>query len=249
MRGTQSDKGSGLSTQARRDAKRGLESLQPFDIPLKSAPARRRRGLGQILASAMAQNRKPARPSPTGFLSEYPCFRSVLWRVAGSFIEKGSGVMSRTTRATLALARLGVKFTLHTYDYDPDADRIGLQAAEALGIEPRRMLKTLMAEVDGKPVCVVVPSDREVSMKKLATAFGGKAANMVRPADAERLTGYHVGGISPFGQKKRVPVAIDQAALAQTSVYLNGGQRGLQIEIDPNDAVRALDAIVLEITG
>src|SRR5712664_1827033 len=143
--------------------------------------------------------------------------------------------MSKTTRATLALAKLGVKFTLHSYDYDPGADRIGLQAAEALGIEPRRLLKTLMAEVDGKPVCVVVPSDREVSMKQ--------------PADAERLTGYHVGGISPFAPKKRVPVAVDQAALAETSVYLNGGQRGLQIELDPNDAVRALDAIVQPLTG
>jgi Cys-tRNA(Pro)/Cys-tRNA(Cys) deacylase len=111
------------------------------------------------------------------------------------------------------------------------------------------MLKTLMAEVDGKPVCVVVPSDHEVSMKKLAAAFGGKAANMMRPADAERLTGYHVGGIRPFAQKKRVPVAIDVVALIETSVYLNGGQRGLQIELDPNDAVRALDAIVQPLTG
>ena len=157
--------------------------------------------------------------------------------------------MSKTTRATLALTRLGVKFTLHTYDYDPDADRIGLQAAEALGIEPRRMLKTLMAEVDGKPVCVVVPSDREVSMKKLATAFGGKAANMMRAADAERLTGYHVGGISPFAQKKRIPVAIEQSALAERSVLINGGQRGLQIELDPNDAVSALDATVQALTA
>ena len=157
--------------------------------------------------------------------------------------------MSKTTRATLALTRLGVKFALHAYDYDSSADRIGLQAAQALRIEPQRVLKTLMAEVDGKPVCVVVPSDREVSMKKLAAAFRGKAANMMRPADAERLTGYHVGGISPFAQKKRVPVAIDQAALAQTSIYLNGGQRGLQIEIDPKDAIRALDAIVVETTG
>ena len=157
--------------------------------------------------------------------------------------------MSKTTRATLALTRLGIKFALHAYDYDPSADRIGLQAAQALRIEPQRVLKTLMAEVDGKPVCVVVPSDREVGMKKLAAAFRGKAANMLRPADAERLTGYHVGGISPFAQKKRVPVAIEQSALAQTTVYLNGGQRGLQIEIDPTDAVRALDAIVLEITG
>ena len=156
---------------------------------------------------------------------------------------------SKTTRATLALASLGVKFALHAYDYDPTADRIGLQAAAALGIAPRRVLKTLMAEVDGRPVCVVVPSDREVSMKKLAAAFAGKAANMMRPADAERLSGYHVGGISPFAQKKRVPVAIDPAALAESSVYLNCGQRGLQIELDPADAVRALGAIVQPLTG
>src|SRR5712692_320718 len=157
--------------------------------------------------------------------------------------------MSKSTRATLALNKVGVNFTLHCYDYNPDAERIGLQAAETIGIEPRRVLKTLMAEVDGKPVCVIVPSDREVSMKKLAAAFHGKTAKMMRPADAERLTGYHVGGISPFAPKKRVPVAIDQAALAETSVYLNGGQRGLQIELEPNDARRALDAIVRPLTA
>jgi len=157
--------------------------------------------------------------------------------------------MSKTTRATLALTKLSVAFALHAYDYDPGADRIGLQAAEALGIEPRRVLKTLMAEVDGKPVCVVVPSDREVSMKTLAAAFAGKAANMMRPADAEWPTGYHVGGISPFAQKKRVPVAIEAAALEETSVYLNGGQRGLQIELNPKDAARALDAIVQVLAG
>ena len=106
-----------------------------------------------------------------------------------------------------------------------------------------------MAEVDGKPVCAVVPSDCEVSMKKLASAFGGKAAKMMRPADAERLTGYHVGGISPFGQKKRVPVAIEAAALGHASVFLNGGQRGLQVELDPNDAVQAAGAITRPLTA
>jgi Cys-tRNA(Pro)/Cys-tRNA(Cys) deacylase len=151
--------------------------------------------------------------------------------------------MSKTTRATQVLDKLGVKFTLHAYDYDPDAASIALQAAQALGVEPARVLKTLMAEVDGKPVCAVVPSDCEVSMKKLASAFEAKAAKMMRPADAERLTGYHVGGISPFGQKKRVPVAIEQAALGQTSVFLNGGQRGLQVELAPQDAVKAAGAI------
>ena len=150
--------------------------------------------------------------------------------------------MSKTTRATQALSQLGIAFALHEYAYDPRADSIGLQAADALGVAPQRMLKTLMAEVDGRPVCVVVPSDREVSMKKCAAAFGGKAAKMMRPADAERLTGYHVGGISPFGQKKRVPVVIESAALANATVYLNGGQRGLQIEIDPNAAIAAIGA-------
>jgi Cys-tRNA(Pro)/Cys-tRNA(Cys) deacylase len=151
--------------------------------------------------------------------------------------------MSRTTPATKALQKLGVKFVLHTYVYDSSATSIGMQAAEALGVEPFRMLKTLMAEVDGAPVCVVVPSDREVSMKKLADAFGGKTAKMMRPPDAQRLTGYHVGGISPFGQKKRVPVAIEAAALGHASVFLNGGQRGLQVELAPQDAVKAANAI------
>ena len=157
--------------------------------------------------------------------------------------------MSKATPATLALRKLGFAFKLHTYVYDSDADHIGLQAAEALGVEPGRMLKTLMADVDGKPVCVIVPSDCEVSMKKLAAAFDGKAAATMRPADAERLTGYHVGGISPFGQRKRVPAAIERAALSNLTVFVNGGQRGLQIEIDPNDAAIAAGAVAHELTA
>ncbi len=150
--------------------------------------------------------------------------------------------MSKTTPATLALTKAGVPFRTVTYEYDPNADRIGLQAAEAIGAEPRQVLKTLMAAVDGKPVCVVVPSDQEVSMKKLAAAFGGKSAAMMKPADAERLTGYKVGGISPFGQKKAVPTAIEQAALSETEVFINGGQRGLQVALKPADALAALKA-------
>ena len=150
--------------------------------------------------------------------------------------------MSKTTRATQVLTQAKVSFTVHTYDYDPNAERIGLQAAEALGEAPHKVLKTLMAEVDGKAVCVVVPSDREVSMKRLAAAFGGKAANMMKPADAERLTGYHVGGISPFGQKKPVPVAIEAAAMGEPYVFMNGGQRGLQVRLDPKDALGVLKA-------
>ena len=151
--------------------------------------------------------------------------------------------MSKTTRATQVLSQASVAFSVHAYDYDPGAERVGLQAAEALGEAPQRVLKTLMAEVDGKPVCVVVPSDREVSMKKLASAFRGKSANMMKPADAERLTGYHVGGISPFGQKKMVPTAIEEAALAEPLVYINGGQRGLQVRLDPKEALKVLNAV------
>jgi len=150
--------------------------------------------------------------------------------------------MSKTTPATLALQKAGVAFSIHTYDYDPSAERIGLQAAEAIGEPPSRVLKTLMAEVDGKPVCVVVPSDREVSMKKLAAAFGGKSAQMMKPADAERATGYKVGGISPFGQRRKVPTAIEENALSEDYVYVNGGQRGLQIRLAPRDALSALGA-------
>ena len=142
------------------------------------------------------------------------------------------------------LEQAGVAFSTHTYDYDGNADRIGLQAAEALGENPARVLKSLMALVDGKPVCVIVPSDREVSMKKLASAFGGKSAQMMKPADAERLSGYKVGGISPFGQMKPPRAAIEEAAMAQDQVYINGGQRGLQVRLNPNDAAKVLNAVV-----
>ena len=151
--------------------------------------------------------------------------------------------MARSTPATLALTRLGLAFEVLAYDYDPDAPRIGLQAAQALGEAPQRVLKTLVAQVDGKPVCLVVPSDREVSMKKVAAAFGGKAAQMMPPADAERITGYKVGGVSPFGQKRKLPTAIEESALAESHVFVNGGQRGLQIRLAPADARLAAEAL------
>lgn len=157
--------------------------------------------------------------------------------------------MSKTTRATQALQRAGVAFTVHTYEYDPSAEKVGLQAAEAIGEVPDRVLKTLMAEVDGRPVCIVVPSNCEVSMKKLAAAFGGRSASMMKPADAERLTGYHVGGISPFGQRKVVPTAIEAAALAHERVYINGGQRGLQVRLAPEDARKALNAVAVPVVA
>ena len=106
-----------------------------------------------------------------------------------------------------------------------------------------------MALVDGKPVCVIVPSDKEVSMKKLAAAFGGKSAQMMKPPEAERVTGYKVGGISPFGQRKQVGTVIEQTALAHDLVYLNGGQRGLQMRMKPTDVRDALKAIVADVVA
>lgn len=155
--------------------------------------------------------------------------------------------MSKVTPATRALTAAGVGFTVHAYDYDPDAESIGLQAAAALGEDPGRVLKTLMAQADGKPVCVIVPSDQEVSMKKLAAAVSGKAAQMMKPPEAERVTGFKVGGISPFGQRKPVRTVIEQSALVHDQVYINGGQRGLQVRLKPTDARDVLKAIVADV--
>lgn len=157
--------------------------------------------------------------------------------------------MAKTTPATRALDAARIAYRLATYDYDPDAPRVGLQAAESLGVAPERVLKTLMAEVDGKPVCAVLAADKEVAMKRLAAAVGGKSAAMMKPADAERITGYRVGGVSPFGQKRKSPVVVDAAALAHDKVFVNGGQRGLQAELSPKDLVAALGATVAEIAG
>lgn len=157
--------------------------------------------------------------------------------------------MAKATRATAALAKAGIAFSIHAYDYDPDAASIGLQAAAALAEDPARVLKTLMALVDGKPACVIVPSDREVSMKRLAAALGGKAAQMMAPAEAERITGYKVGGISPFGQMRQVRSVIEEAALAHALVFVNGGQRGLQVRLSPRDAMAVLGAVAAPVVA
>ncbi|HEY6817133.1 MAG TPA: Cys-tRNA(Pro) deacylase [Croceibacterium sp.] len=155
--------------------------------------------------------------------------------------------MGRSTRATKALEAARVAFTVHEYDYDPGADRVGLQAAEALGEAPARVLKTLMVLVDGQPACAILASDRELSMKKLAAALGGKAAAMMPPHDAERITGYKVGGISPFGQTRVTRFVLDAAAAAHELVFVNAGQRGLQVRLSPGDAAAALRAKVADV--
>jgi len=155
--------------------------------------------------------------------------------------------MSHTTQGTLTLDHLGIAYTLHPYAYDPEAPRVGLQAAEALGIDPSQTFKTLMLELDGKPVCCVIPSDQEASLKKVAHVLGGKAAQMMKVPDAERLTGYKVGGIGPFGQKRKVPIAFDETIELYDRVYINAGQRGLLLSIAPADAVKATDAKIADL--
>lgn len=150
--------------------------------------------------------------------------------------------MRRATPATRSLDAAGIDYRLHIYDYDPNAPNIGQHAAAATGIDPARMFKTLMLELDGKPACAIVPVTRELALKKLAITLGGKHARLLPAASAERITGYHVGGISPFGQKKRVPVALDTSALEHTTIWCNGGQRGLMIELAPQAIVQLLNA-------
>jgi len=145
--------------------------------------------------------------------------------------------MSTATPATRALEAAKVSFRRIEYEYVAGQDKIGLHAAEAIGVDPGRVLKTLMVEVDGKPACAVIPSDHSLSMKKVAAAFGGKSAAMMPPDKAERMTGFHTGGISPFGQKRRVPVAFEETALVSGEVVINGGKRGLMVALAPADAL------------
>lgn len=151
--------------------------------------------------------------------------------------------MSRATRATRQLDAAGVAYSLHAYDFDADAaGGKGVHAAQSLGVPPAQVLKTLMAWVDERAVCVVIPSDRQLQLKKLAAAAHGKAARMMEVAEAERRTGYKVGGISPFGQQRPVPVWIEQDALAHERVWINAGQRGLLLELAPQAALALLGA-------
>lgn len=145
--------------------------------------------------------------------------------------------MAKETAGTLALKKAGIAFTPYPYDYDPNADKIGIQAANALGKAPEQVFKTLMCEVDKAPVCVIIPSNCEVSMKKLAFAFGGKSANMMKPDAAERITGFKVGGISPFGQRKQVRTFIDETAILFDEVLINGGARGLLVGVKPIEVI------------
>ncbi|QXJ25421.1 Cys-tRNA(Pro) deacylase [Actinomadura graeca] len=146
------------------------------------------------------------------------------------------------TPATVAATRAGIDFTLHAYEASPDAASYGQAAADALGVDHGRLFKTLLAEVDGRLTVGVVPVSSTLDLKALAAAAGGKKARMADPGDAERATGYVVGGISPLGQRRRLPAVIDASVSELATVYVSAGRRGLQIELVPADLVRLTGA-------
>jgi Cys-tRNA(Pro)/Cys-tRNA(Cys) deacylase len=138
------------------------------------------------------------------------------------------------TRAIQALERAGIPFQVHYYHVASTDGPYGEAVAEAVGVNGRRMFKTLIASVDGRPTVGIVPVERQLSLKALAKVASGKRAHMVDSKDAERLTGYVVGGISPFGRTRNLPVYVDESALDHDTIYVSGGQRGIQLEIAPD---------------
>jgi len=143
--------------------------------------------------------------------------------------------MARGTRAIDTLQKAGVEFTIHEYDVGDTDLSYGEAAAASLGVEPDQVFKTLVAMVDGNPVVGIVHVSRHLSLKRLARAAGGKKATMAEPSDAERLTGYVVGGISPFGQRRRLPMFVDASAVGYDTIFVSAGRRGLQVEVAPSD--------------
>jgi Cys-tRNA(Pro)/Cys-tRNA(Cys) deacylase len=154
----------------------------------------------------------------------------------------------RGTAATALLEREGIPHSVHTYSHDPRRESYGSEASEALNVPASRVLKTLVASVDGALTVGVVPVSAQLDLKALAAAAGGKRATMADPAAAERATGYVVGGISPIGQRRCLPVVIDASALEFPTVYCSAGRRGLEVELTPADLVRAANATVARIS-
>jgi Cys-tRNA(Pro)/Cys-tRNA(Cys) deacylase len=153
------------------------------------------------------------------------------------------------TRAIELLQKRGVDFTVHEYEMGQSEVSYGEAVAAALGVEPERLFKTLVARVDERPVVAIVPVSGKLSLKKLARAVGGKRAVMADAAEAERMTGYVVGGISPFAQRRRLPAFLDHTAANWPTMYVSAGVRGLQIEIDPGDLIEITGARPADLAG
>lgn len=153
-----------------------------------------------------------------------------------------SRTASSGTPATRALTQAGVGFRLHPYDHDPGAQSYGLEAAAKLGVQPARVFKTLVVDVDGTLCVGIVPVDRSLDLKTLAAAVGGKRAGMAERSAAERATGYVLGGISPLGQRRRLRTVLDESAFGHATVLVSGGRRGLDVEVAPADLARLTGA-------
>lgn len=152
---------------------------------------------------------------------------------------------SQATPATRALTSGGVAFTVHTYDHDPANTHFGEESVAALGFDAAMVFKTLVAELVGGPlpmVCAVVPVSGQLDLKAIAHAADAKRASMADPAVAERITGYVVGGISPLGQKRQLPVWIDSSAQSHPTIIVSGGRRGLSIEVNADDLAHVISA-------
>ncbi|MFI9624248.1 Cys-tRNA(Pro) deacylase [Streptomyces sp. NPDC052042] len=161
--------------------------------------------------------------------------------------KKPKKQQSGGTPATVALTAAGAAFTVHSYAHDPASPSYGEEAAEALGVSPDRVFKTLVADVDGTLTVAVVPVAGSLDLKALATAVGGKRAAMADPAAAERTTGYVRGGISPLGQRKRLRTVLDASARAHPTICVSAGRRGLEVELSPDDLASLTGAVFAEI--
>lgn len=162
---------------------------------------------------------------------------------------RSSAVAGKGTPATALLTKRKVAHTLHTYEHDSREASYGAEAAAALGVAEERVFKTLVAEVDGKLTVGVVPVTGQLNLKALAAAVGGKKARMADAGAAQRATGYVVGGISPLGQRTRLPVVVDVSVRRFDTVFCSGGRRGLEIELAPDDLVALTAATVAPIAG
>jgi Cys-tRNA(Pro)/Cys-tRNA(Cys) deacylase len=138
------------------------------------------------------------------------------------------------TPAVVAAQRAGISFALHEYEHDPKADSYGLEAAARLGVHPERVFKTLVVSQDGTLAVAIVPVAKQVDLRAL-----GKRAALAERAAAERATGYVLGGISPLGQRKRLPTLLDESALVHETIYVSAGRRGLELELAPHALLAA----------
>ncbi|MGW0081803.1 Cys-tRNA(Pro) deacylase [Streptomyces sp. NPDC003393] len=162
-------------------------------------------------------------------------------------MAKKTKKQSGGTPATVALTAAGVDHTVHSYDHDPSHPSYGEEAAEAMGVSPERVFKTLVADVDGSLTVAVVPVSGSLDLKALASAVGGKRAAMADPALAERTTGYVRGGISPLGQRKKLRTVLDASATAHRTICVSAGRRGLEVELKPEDLATLTEAVLAPI--